>query len=373
MFLTSGLMFKSFAEQSCFSFSSDLEISNSSGRSAIVISGEFGAFNLFSFNSGKIFDCKSRFVNSYSPNEALNISGDFCSGTFGYFVNNKCISLNSNVCSSNFSFENLSFSTTGAALDFSVDIWGDRIPSCVLSFDGQFITGSRVTGYLKNNSQHSSQSFKIFSADTYFPNDDDYYLSSNLTGLKIKQNNSGQVLLDFGGNSAFETDQYKRAFPISGDLSLETNFGSLLLPIYLDLKAANEYNINLDLVSSGYTTTGNYWEYSLQRQACSGTRFEFQLREQAWYDPFYQFSESFIINSGYDNGNYSGSLIPYNISKSAYIGTGYLSGAGCSGSDIFNTKFDILYENPSGIRYNRMKYTISGIDESFLFDGVLTN
>ena len=366
-------MFKSFAEQSCFSFSSDLEISNSSGRSAIVISGEFGAFNLFSFNSGKIFDCKSRFVNSYSPNESFDISGNFCSGNFGYFVNNKCISLNSNVCSSNFSFENLFFSTTGAALDFSVDIWGSQIPSYSLSFDKQFVTGSSVTGYLKNTSQYPLQSFKIFSGNAYFPNGDDYYLSSNLTGLKIKQNNSGQIVLNFGGNSAFETDQYKRAFPISGDLSLETNFGSLLLPIYVDLKAANEYNINLDLVSSGYTTTGNYWEYSLQRQACSGTRFEFQLREQAWYDPFYQFSESFIINSGYDNGNYSGSLIPYNISKSAYIGTGYLSGAGCSGSDIFNTKFDILYENPSGILYNQTKYTISGIDEPFLFSGVLTN
>jgi hypothetical protein len=267
----------------------------------------------------------------------------------------------------------LFFSTTGAALDFSVDIWGSQIPSYSLSFDKQFVTGSSVTGYLKNTSQYPLQSFKIFSGNAYFPNGDDYYLSSNLTGLKIKQNNSGQIVLNFGGNSAFETDQYKRAFPISGDLSLETNFGSLLLPIYVDLKAANEYNINLDLVSSGYTTTGNYWEYSLQRQACSGTRFEFQLREQAWYDPFYQFSESFIINSGYDNGNYSGSLIPYNISKSAYIGTGYLSGAGCSGSDIFNTKFDILYENPSGILYNQTKYTISGIDEPFLFSGVLTN
>jgi hypothetical protein len=373
MFLTSGSMFKSFAEQSCFSFSSDIEISNSSGRSTIAISGESGLFNLFYFNSGKIFDCKNRFVSSYSPNELFDISGNFCSGNFGYFINNEGVSLNSNLCSSNFSFENLFFSTTGAALDFSVDIWGSQFPSYSLSFDKQFITGSNVTGYLKNTSQYPSQSFKIFSGNAYFPNGDDYYLSSNLTGLKIKQNNSGQIVLNFGGNSSFTTDEFKQAVPVSGDLSLETNFGGVKLPLYINLKAADEYNINLNLIDYGSTATGNYWTYSLQRQACSGTRFEFQLREQKWNDSVYPFSGSFIINSGYNNGNYSGSLIPYNVSKSAYIGTGYLSGAGCSGSDIFNTKFDILYNNPGEIHYNEIKYTISGIDEPFLFSAVLTN
>jgi len=373
MFLTSGSMFKSFAEQSCFSFSSELQISNSSGRSAIAISGESGLFNLFSFNSGKIFDCKNRFVNSYSPNQTFDISGNFCSGDFGYFIDNESVSLNSNVCSSNFSFENLFFSTTGAALDFSADIWGEQAPSCSLYFNNKFLTGSNVTGFLKNESNFSYQSFKIFSSNVNFPDGDDYSLSSNLTGLKIKPNNSGQVVLSFGGNSAFKIDESKQALPINGNLLLDTSFGAASLPIYIDLKSSPEYNINLDLIATGDLSTGNFWIYSLKRQACSGTRFEFKLTQEIWRDPYYAFSESFIINSGYDNGNYSGSLIPYNASKSAYIGTGYLSGAGCSGSDIFNTKFDILYDNKSGIRYNSVKYTISGIDEPFLFSEILTN
>jgi hypothetical protein len=312
-------------------------------------------------------DCKNRFVNSYSPNEVFNISGNFCSGSFGYFVNNKSISLNSDVCPSNFSFENLFFSTIGASLDFSIDIWGDQTPSSSLYFNNKFLTGSNVTGYLKNNSPYSYQSFKIFSSNVNFPNGEDYYLSSNLTGLKIKPNSSGQVVMSFGGNSSFKIDENKQALPVSGDLLLNTSFGALSLPVYIDLKSSPEYNINLDLEASGSLLTGNFWTYSLKRQACSGTRFEFQLLPQAWYDPYYAFSQSFIINSGYDNGDYSGSLIPYNMAKSAYLGTGYLSGAGCSGFDVFNTRFDILYDNKSGIQYNSAKYVISGIDESFLF------
>jgi hypothetical protein len=373
MFLTSGSMFKSFAEQSCFSFDSDISISNSSGRSRIGVSGELGVFDLFSFNSGKIFDCKNRFVSSYSPNEIFNVSGNLCSGNFGYYIRNKPISLNSNLSPSNFSFENLFFSTTGAALDFSADIWSDQVPSYSLHFNNKFLTGSNVTGFLKNNSASSYQSFKIFSSNVNFPDGDDYSLSSNLTGLKIKPNNSGQISLSFGGNSAFKIDENKQALPISGDLLLQTNFGTASLPIYIDLKSSPEYNIDLDLIASGDLLTGNFWTYSLKRQACSGTRFEFKLEQINWRDPYYTFAESFIINSGYDNGNYSPSLISYNLLKSAYVGTGYLSGAGCSGSDIFKTKFDILYDNKSGIHYNSVKYTISGIDETFLFSEILTN
>jgi len=373
MFLTSGSIFKSFAEQSCFSFSSDVQISNSSGVSAIGVSGASGSFNLFSFNSGKVLDCKNKFVNCYSPNETFNISGNLCSGNFGYFINDEAVALNSNLCPSGFSFENLFFSTTGAAIDFSTDVWGSTIPSCALYFNDRFLTGSNVTGYLKNNSESSYQSFKIFSSRVSFPNNEDYYLSSNLTGLKIKPNNSGQVVLSFGGNSSFKTDESKQALPVSGDLLLETSFGAASLPLYIDLKSSPEYNINFDLIASGDLLTGNFWIYSLKRQACSGTRFEFQLAEQTWYDPNSAFSESFIINSGYDNGNYSPSLISYNVAKSAYLGTGYLSGAGCSGSDVFNTKFNILYDNKNGIHYNSVKYTISGIDETFLFSGILTN
>lgn len=374
MFLTSGRMFKSFADQINFSFNIDLNISNSSGISSLSISGESGNFNLFNFNSGKILDCKNRFVKSYSANDSFNISGNFCSGALGYFIDNNPVSLNSNVCSSNFAFENLMVSTTGASIDFTVDIWGNSIPS----YSGYFnntpvLTGSKITGHLLNNSINNWQGFKIFSSSSSFL-DNNYYISSNLTGKKIKQNTSGQIELTFGGNTSFKTDSTKQALPLTGDIYLSTNFGDITIPVDVKLKASPEYYINLYLLSSGndQAGTGNYWSYNLERQACSGTRFEFKLTKDRWYDIYYPFSGSFIINSGYNNGAYTGSLINYNTSKLAYIGTGYISGAGCSGSDIFNLRFDILHNNRSGVLNNRMIYSVSGIDESFLFSGFLT-
>jgi hypothetical protein len=264
-------------------------------------------------------------------------------------------------------------STTGADIDFAVDIWGNSIPS----YSGYFnnapvLTGSKITGYLLNNSINNWQGFKIFSSSSSFVNYN-YYISSNLTGQKIKQNSSGQIELTFGGGTAFRTDSTKQAFPLTGDIYLSTNFGDITIPVDVKLKASPEYYINLYLLSSGNNPAGteNFWSYNLERQACSGTRFEFKLTQDRWYDVNNPFSGSFIINSGYNNGSYTGSLIKYNNSKFGYVGTGYISGAGCSGSDIFNLRFDILHDNKDAVLNNRMVYSISGIDESFLFGGFL--
>jgi hypothetical protein len=374
MFLTSGTMFRGFADQANFSFNLDVSLSNTSGISAMSISGDSGRFNLFNLNSGKIYDCKNRFVRSYSSDEKLNISGNISSGNIGYFINGYPKSLNSNLCSNNFTFDNLFISTTGCNVDFSVDIWGESIPSYSGNFNNvPILTGLPITGYLVNNSTNNWQGFKIFSTSYYFPNDD-YSITSNLTGKKIKQNSSGQIILNFNGGTTFRTDSNKQAYPLTGDINLSTNFGDIILPINIPLKASSSYYINFYLLSSGNNPegTGNFWSYNLERQACSGTRFEFKLTKDRWYDIYNPFSGSFIINSGYNNGSYSGSLINYISGKNAYVGTGYISGAGCSGSDIFNTKFDILHNNKSGVLNNRMIYTISGIDENFIFSGFLT-
>ena len=106
MILTNGNIFKGFAEQKSFSFDSSISLENTTGVSSISVSGEGGRFGLLSFKSGRIYDPIGRFIKCYSPNEEINISGNFSSGVFGFFINNIPVSLNSTVCSSSLSFDN---------------------------------------------------------------------------------------------------------------------------------------------------------------------------------------------------------------------------------------------------------------------------
>jgi len=374
MILETGNIFRSFAEQKSFSFNSSISISNTSGNSSISVSGDGGRFGLFSFKSGRVYDPINRFVGGYSSNESLNISGNFSSGNFAYFINKEAICLNVPVCSNSLSFDNLFFSTTGSNMDISIDIFGNTVPNYDVKFPSYVpITGDRVTGYLKNTSPSAFQSFKIFSGNSYFPYDD-YSLLTNLSGLKIKPNNSGALVFGFGSGTTFLLDSRKQAYPLTGNLYLDTNFGYLNIPISTPLKSSPAYFIDFQQTSYGLSgTTGKFWSYELQRQACSGTRFEFKFDDVFWAEQSPSlFSNRIFIETGYNNGNYIGSLVPYNVSKTAYIGTGYISGAGCYDDIIFNTKFNISHYIPDGSQLsNKFAYFVSGIDENFLFSGLI--
>jgi hypothetical protein len=372
MTLSNGNIFRSFAEQRCFAFNCDLSMYNSTGISKIEISGESSSVALFSFISGKIFDCSNRFVRGYSPLEPVNVSGTFCSGVFGYYINDSAVCLGSSISSSTSSFDSLVFSTTGSQVDFSVDIFGETSPNYELIFPNQNqITGSNITGFLKNTSPNSFQSFKMFSGSSEFANND-YYISSTVSGLKIKPSNSGQVVLSFLGGKTFSLDSYKQAGPLYGDLHFDTNFGSMDIPLSITQKASPFYYIDFQQgVYIHYGQTGTLWSFELERQACSGTRFEFVFDDVRWLDPYHSFSNKIFIQTGYNNTGFVSSLVSYSAAKSSYIGTGYISGAGCSGDDTFKTRFEILNSHPSGIYLNKFKYSISGIEEKFLFTGFL--
>jgi hypothetical protein len=272
------------------------------------------------------------------------------------------------------SFDNLFFSTTGCDVDISVDIFGKNLPGYSLMFPS-FIptTGDNITGYLKNTSSSSFQSFKLFSGDSYFPYHD-YSLLTNVSGLKIKPNDSGAFVFTFGGATDFPLDSTKNVDPLTGNLYLNTNFGDLDIPISLQLKTSPAYFIDFQQTSYGSSgTSGNFWSYELQRQACSGTRFEFKFDDVLWLETSPSlFSNRVFINTGYNNGSYKGSLVPYNASKTAYIGTGYISGAGCNNNDIFNIRYDISrYIPDNSQKTNKFAYFISGIEEKFVFSGII--
>lgn len=366
-----GLALKGFAEQKFFSFNLDINIQNSSGISSVRVSGENGAVNLFSFSSGRVFDGTNKFVSTYSAGEQMNISGNFRSGVFGYYINQTPVCLNSNLCSSAFSFDNFVFSATGTNINCLLDVFGEMSPSYNLVFpNSSQLTGTPITGYIKNDSSLYFQSFKIFSGSGYFPAYN-YQLTSDLKGLKIKPSNSGALILSYFGNTEFALDEYKQAYPLEGDIYFWTNFGNFSIPVSIPLKSSPTYFINFEqLENTRFGETGSFWSFNLERQACSGTRFEFLLDDVKWFDPYYSFANSFQIKTGYNNTGFSSALVPYNSTITSYRGTGFISGAGCSGNDTFNTRFEILNSHPSGVYPNRFRYSISGIDEKFLFTGL---
>jgi len=228
-----------------------------------------------------------------------------------------------------------------------------------------------ITGFIKNTSPLSFQSFKMFSGSSSFPGFD-YQLSTDLKGLKIKPNNSGQFVLGFSGGTSFSLDEFKQALPLAGNLFFSTSLGSIDVPVNFPLRSSPVSFFDFEMDSSGnFGQTGSFWSFNLERQSCSGTRFEFILDDLRWLDPFYSFSNSFFIQTGYNNNSFLSALVPYNSTRTSYIGTGFISGAGCSGNDTFKTRFEILYSHPSGFYSNRFSYLIRGIEDQFLFSGIL--
>lgn len=374
MDLISGNSLRSFAGQRAFSFNSRFSFENATGASSLSISGDNGRFNLFSFKSGRVLDANSRFVYSYSPKEEILVSGDFRSGFFGYFINGNPVNLSLNLCAPAFGFDNFIISTTGSPVVFFVDLFGEAVPSYEISFPGKIpLTGNPVTGFIKNNSSLPYQSLKIFSGSSSIVNSD-YQINSSLNGSRIKPGESGQfVLSSSAGGTSFSIDNLKKAIPLSGNLYFDTNFGKISEFSILNFEASPVSFLDFQQVeNSSFGQTGTSWSFELQRQSCSGTRFEFLLDDDRWVDPYFSFSNALSVKTGYNNYGFVSGFVPFNSSNGGrYIATGFISGAGCSGNDVFNTRFEILHSHPSGIYQNRFRYSLSGIEEKFLFTGFL--
>ena len=134
------------------------------------------------------------------------------------------------------------FSTTGSNVDCNFSLFGESLPKYELTFNNQMpLTGAPITGFLKNTSSEAFNSFKLFDWSSSFQ-EYNYEVSSNLSGLKIKPNNSGQVILNFSGDSQFILNETKTVSPLSGTISLSTT-GTL--SIRLAANATNTENYTL--------------------------------------------------------------------------------------------------------------------------------
>ena len=370
----SGVDYVGFASQKSFSFDADFRFSNISGTSSFGFSGENGYYKAFFFEDSRVKDFQGEFVSSYLPNQDFNISGNYENGILSYYIDQNLVSPNLNLCSPSFSFENLVFESSNGSMEVFPNLHIFSEPEVAIDFPYAIpLSGNPVTGVLKNNSDGSWNSFKIFSATSYStPNH--YHMYSNLTGQKIFGGQGLDFVLAFDGNSSFSTNSNKLINPLNYSVSLDTNFGSKIITGSFEVLPSPYYASRLELNSVINSGTNIWWDFSVFRQACSGIPFEFKLNSGFW-DNSTPFSQSFDIYTGCSVNNVQVGLsgsVPYDVNSTSYFDFGFMSGVGCNDNSILEYNFLIKYKNTSNLGFSNAKYSISGVGENLLlFSGLL--
>lgn len=379
MILSSGKIFKGFAGQRCVSFECNLLLNNTSGTTNIGLTRAGSPSSvetvLFNFQSGKIIDSTNNFVYSYAANENIKISGNACSGLFGYYINDKPVRPRNRLCPTCFTTTNLEdffISTTGTTVDFSLDLNIDLFPNFSIEFPFQpYLTGSNISGYLKNQSSNSWQFIKVFSGYSSFYNNFGYKINQALTGIRINQNSSGLFLLEFdGSDNSFSIDETGAVAPLSGVVYLETNFGLLEKEVSVPLFKSPNYSINL---TEGFTgangPTGFLYSHILSRQACSGISYEIRVKKGSWVD---QVPLSGLVKA--QTGQFlNGAILTgidlfYNNIQGQYLATGFIPASGCLDNSSFEIDHSVYYNYFYENSKNEIILTLSGINEPFFFE-----
>jgi hypothetical protein len=361
-----------FASQRDFCFDVDVSFADLGGESSFSFSGGVNSFEVFKFKDSRVFDYQNRFIYSYFPNQALNISGAYQSGKISYAIDGTTICGSDGLCSSSVAFDNLLFRSSNDNMSVFPNLYISSVPDVDMEFPYDSpLSGNDVTGVLKNNSADSWNSFKIFSAEaSAYPHH--YHLNTNLTGQVIPGGGQLNFVLGFDGNSSFSLNSSKRVDPITSQIDFSTNFGEFSLSKDFELLASPYYASSFEL--NQIIPSGNFisWNFDILRQACSGTSFEFRLEPDPWtLDPSgYFFSNSFVIYSGCSvDGNQLGlsGLIPYSFPDSSYRGVGFMTDVGCNDDSLLRYNFVVKYVNDFPMAPSNIKYSISGIGEPSLY------
>ena len=318
MILQSGIKYRSFSEQSSFSFSLDASPYSWSGNSVFGISGTGGAVDLFKFQSGKLFDPLNRFVYSYSNNDNISISGNYSSGNFGYWINGSPVALNLNIANQTRSFSEIYVSTSRAALDFDVNIYGYKLPTYNFSFIGSpFLTEKSISGLFFNTSVDSFSSFKIFSGEASF-NYSGYGFSGLSSSFNLQPGKTGSFLFKYSGDgSDYSLSETSGINPLNYNLVFYTSFGIISKTGALDLNYNPLYFVDFYRINSGFNqTTNNYfWSYDLEGKLCTGSSFNFKLEKVSGFN-YKSTKTGFLEYTGLGTGVVSGNI----------YGAGFLNG-----------------------------------------------
>jgi len=316
MILQSGIKYRSFSEQSSFSFSLDASPYSWSGDSVFGVSGSAGSIDLFKFKNGKLFDPLNRFVYSYSNNDNIGISGNYSSGNFGYWINGNPVALNLNIANQSRTFSEIYVSTSKAALDFDVNIYGYKLPTYNFSFIGS-PTGKSISGLFLNTSPDSFSSFKIFSGEASF-NYSGYGFSGLSSNFNLQPGKTGSFLFRYSGDgSDYSLSESSGINPLNYNLLFYTSFGTISKTGALDLSYNPLYFIDFYTINSGFNqTTSNYfWSYYLEGKLCTGSPFGFKLEKISGFN-YKNTKTGFLEFTGLGTGVISGNI----------YGTGFLNG-----------------------------------------------
>jgi hypothetical protein len=381
MFLSSGKTFKSFADQRCLSFECDLSLSNTSGNSSIGVTRIGGVsgieVSLFNFQSGKMMDSTNNFVYSYSANDNIKISGNVCSGLFGYFVNDKPIRPRNRLCSTCFTtttLDNFFVSTTGTNVTFSLDLKADLIPSVSIQFPfAPYKTGENISGYLINNNSEIWRSFKVFSGRSSFYNNLGYKINNQLNGNKIAAGSSGLFLIEYDfSDNRFSVNENGEVADLSGILYFETDFGAFEKEVFIPLYKSPNYSIDVSAGFTGFNSPTSFsWSYILSRQACSGASYEITVKKDFWVDDV-PLSGLVTAETGqFLNGRtLQSSSLFFNQALDQYKGTGFIPASGCLNTSFFEISHSIFYNFINIDNKNQTILSLSGITEPFFFERI---
>lgn len=257
-------------------FSFDASLAVTSGLSEFGLSG--GAPFKFSLSGGKILDPNGNFVQSYYPDQSVNISGILSPNTFNYYINSNIIAFGqptpTGVYSSPISYL---YANTNNTLEISSLVRGE-VPDYSLDEAGSYtVSGQLVSGRIINNA--SGRAFRIF--DASINGQSSFAVSSFSTG---DITNTGYIV--FSGDGFYLQDQILPVvlqtnfgqidyqFTISGDnsavsdvylnLSPDLNVAFSDRPLYINAAVAafpsgTRVGVSLEYLSG---TTGNIYYYS---------------------------------------------------------------------------------------------------------------
>lgn len=376
MLISNQSIFKSFAEQSAFSFNFDLSMDNYSGNLDIDFSGKSGSVNFFKINSGRIYNSNQKFINSYFPGQNFLISGNFLSGISDCYINNKKIYSSLNVCDSRYVFDSIYLKTTGVNCSFLYDLLVEKIPSFEIQAPSLYtLTGQKITGCkIINNTSTQNSSFKLFSGVSYLSNGAYILSNQSIRGLKISEYDFKYFDIDYiNDNGIFKIESNGLPNPISGVIRFDTSFGEVASNIIIPLKVSDRYFINFSNYSSLILNKNYHWSYLLDRAACSGSYYSIKIKKENWNDTDNNFITGIkIITGSYDGKNYieSGNVY-YDASSGYYIATGYLPSYGCNDGSTYMNMISVTHYNENNTVGNSFKLNIYGSTESFNYERLM--
>lgn len=245
----SGHKFRSVAESTDFSFSTNFQLENQTGIGEFSLSGENNKIK-FNFTSGKIYDDNNNYVSSYLESDQIDISGDVSSTSYSYYINEKPFALGK--AKSNFKLQKFCFESTGLNFfNVATEIRGTK-PDYYIDFPNEFVHSGHHTGHIVNNS--STLGFRVLGIDVI--NDNEPFWSVSSFDKNIAANNSGQIVVqDLSGHPVFYDAKY--------DLRVHTNFGPVVTGISGQSVPSNPRNVDFSVIKihSGINQTGQSFNF----------------------------------------------------------------------------------------------------------------